>query len=168
MTAAWPILPDATTSTVAVVTRSASGKIFTSGLTARGILRPFRRDNKLDFANGGGAELIASNVGQVLGTICSSDYSSGELPWRTEFGSLMHVLRLRNNSAALADQARVFVARAIERWEPRALVRRVRVQRPGEVAEQDRLLIFVSWDIVNGVDRSLVIVPGLETEIAVG
>ncbi len=33
-----------------------------------GLLRPFQRDRKNDFAKGSGAALISSRIGQILGT----------------------------------------------------------------------------------------------------
>lgn len=58
-----------------------------------GLLRPLRRDQKADFAAAGGGQFIRSAVGQILGTVGSSDFTQRELPWRTDFGSLLHVLR---------------------------------------------------------------------------
>ena len=50
-----------------------------------GLLRPFRRDQKADFAAAGGEEVIKSAVGQVLGTMGSSDFTQGEVAWRTDY-----------------------------------------------------------------------------------
>jgi phage baseplate assembly protein W len=165
----WPILQTPTTPQlpISVVTRAETGRsIDTSGVTGRGLLRPFRRDRRQDFASGHGVELVAAAVGQVLGTICASDQTGGELPWRTEFGSLLHVLRLSNASPALAEKARAFVAMALARWEPRARVSGVRIERV-ERSEGIALSIRVQWQLVaQGTER--VIVPGLETEIALG
>lgn len=165
----WPILADPVTPVmpVRVVTRADTGRsIDTSGVTGRCLIRPMQRDRKQDFASGVGVALVAAAVGQILGTICSSEHTSGELPWRTEFGSLLHVLRLNNTSPALVEKARAFIAGALARWEPRARVTRVRVraeQRP----EGSAVRLFVEWRLVaDGSDR--VVVPGLETEIALG
>lgn len=167
--AAWPILPDALTPPlpVTVVTRADTGRsINASGITGSGLLRPFRRDRRQDFASGHGVEFVAAAVGQVLGTVCASDQSSGELPWRTEFGSLLHLLRLSNASPALVEKARAFVAQALARWEPRARVEAVKVAREQRV-DSVVIMIRVRWRLVaEGTDR--VLVPGLETEIALG
>ena len=48
----------------------------------RGLLIPFRRDLKRDFATGTGRELLASKVRQVLMTEGPTPRSQGELPWR--------------------------------------------------------------------------------------
>lgn len=152
---------------VVVVTRSETGRsIDTSGITGVGLTRPLRRDKRQDFASASGVELVAAAVGQVLGTVCASESTGGELPWRTEFGSLLQLLRLSNASPALVEKARAFVALALQRWEPRAQVQQVRVlreQRPEGIA----LAIRVTWNLVGrGTDR--IVVPGLETEIALG
>lgn len=94
-----------------------------------GLLRPFRRDQKADFAAAGGEALIRSAVGQILGTVGSSDFTQGELPWRTEFGSLLHLLRHQRNDRVLEELARVYVVDALKRWEPRVRVTSVQVTR---------------------------------------
>lgn len=167
MAQAWPILLDAATPALPVrtVTRAATGRsLDTSGTVGRSLLRPFQRDNKQDFANSEGVALIAASIGQILGTICSSELTGGELPWRTEFGSLLHLLRLRNNSPALVEEARAYVVMALSRWEPRAQITAVRVVRH---IRSGRLIIRIAWrPLAHGTDR--VLVPGLETEIALG
>lgn len=169
--ATWQVSADPLTPSlpVTVSTRSEQSRVFSRGVTARGLLRPFRRDRKTDLANGSGLELVASNVGQILGTICGSDFSEGELPWRTEFGSLLQLLRLRNNSPALAEQARAFVAGAVRRWEPRAAITSVRIERPGAPDQQNQLVIRVTWDLRGlGATADRVVIPGIETTVAVG
>jgi hypothetical protein len=46
-----------------------------------GLLTPFRRDKKRDFASGAGEDLLASKVLQALLTEGATPQSSGELPW---------------------------------------------------------------------------------------
>lgn len=85
-----------------------------------GLLRPFRRDRKTDFAAAGGEALVRSCVGQILGTLCSdpTGLHQGELPWRPEFGSLLYFLRFKKGPM-LQELGRVYVAQALARWEPR-------------------------------------------------
>jgi phage baseplate assembly protein W len=150
---------------VTVVTRSETGRhIDTAGALGRGLVRPFRRDGASDFANTSTAELLASNLGQILGTVCSNDLTGGELPWRTEFGSLLHILRLRNNDAALAEEARAYVVDALERWEPRIELVAVAVEQD---VLTDRLLIRIRWR-PRTAGSEPVVIAGLETEIALG
>jgi phage baseplate assembly protein W len=85
-----------------------------------GLTRPFRRDQR-DFAAAGGEQLIRSAVGQILGTIGASEFIQGEVPWRTDFGSSLHVLQLQRNGPVLRELARVYVIDALKRWEPRVV-----------------------------------------------
>ena len=130
-TVPWPLLTDPFTAQVTVGDPPDPGAEQVSNVEflGRGIIRPLRRDQKVDFANATGARLVASCVGQVLGTACDSEHASGELPWRTEFGSKLYLLRQRLNSNALVEQARRFVADAIRRWEPRVRITQVHISR---------------------------------------
>jgi phage baseplate assembly protein W len=167
MTVAWPLLAEPQTPAVpvVVVTRSETGRsIDTAGITGRGIVRPFRRDLKRDFANGTGVELVASEIAQALGTVAQNELSSGELPWRTEFGCILHLLRLQNLTPVLAAKAQAFVARALRQWVPRVRITSIRVERS---VEQTALIIRLRWTLIaEGTER--VLVSGLETEIALG
>jgi phage baseplate assembly protein W len=96
-----------------------------------GLLIPFRRDRKRDFASGAGEDLLVSKVLQALLTEGATPQSSGELPWRTSFGSGLHVLRHLRNEAALADLARVYVRDCLKRWVPEAELVGVTATRDG-------------------------------------
>lgn len=85
-----------------------------------GLLIPFRRDRKRDFASGSGDELLRSKVIQALMTEGATPRSSGELPWRTSFGSGVGLLRHQRNDAVLKELARVYVRDALARWLPSA------------------------------------------------
>jgi uncharacterized protein len=113
-----------------------------------GLLRPFRRDRKVDFAAGGGEALVRSAVGQILGTMAASDFTQGELPWRTEFGSLLHLLRHQKNDAVLQELARVHVADALKRWEPRIQLTSVQVTRERNRGE-NVLAIRLRYSIIS-------------------
>jgi uncharacterized protein len=112
-----------------------------------GLLRPFRRDQKADFAAAGGEQLIRSAVGQILGTIGSSDATSGELPWRTDFGSLLHRLRHQKNDSLLQELARVYVVDALKRWEPRVVVTELQIFR--EHDGENVLAIRIHYDVIS-------------------
>lgn len=101
-----------------------------------GLLRPFRRDQRADFAEAGGGALIRSAVGQILGTVGSSDFTQGELPSRTEFGSLLHLLSHQKNDRVLQELARVYVVDALKRWEPRVVVTSVQIAREQQDGEE--------------------------------
>lgn len=170
MNPAWQIMPDPLTpditsagSSTADTGRSIeTGSSVGSGVTGRGILLPFRRDKKADFANGEGIALTRSAVRLVLSTICASDVSQGELPWRTELGSLVHLLRMRNNSPALAELAANRVAGALKTWVPAVRVRSVRVTRDG-----DKCWLGIRYDIADPIGTK-VLVSGLETSVPLG
>ena len=116
-------------------------------MVARNLLIPFRRDRKRDLATGVEEALLASKVRQVLLTEGATPRSSGELPWRTNFGAGLGLARHRPNDAVLAELTRVQVRDALRRWLPAVAVVevevtalastlsvRVRVQEGGTVA----------------------------------
>lgn len=121
----------------------------------KGLLRPFRRDAKNDFANGSDVALVRACVGQVLGT------AAGELPWRGEFGSQLERLRHMNQGPVMDEMARIFVTDALKRWEPRVRVRTVRVQKG------DRLLtIELLYDVITAnVAANQVVVPDVSQTV---
>lgn len=122
----WPLIPEPLD---AYPTTERPGVLKEPAFLGHGLLSPFQRDAKNDFAHGGGVRLVQSAVEQVLGTVCSSETTQGELPWRPEFGSLIHRLRHSNNDDILADLARVHSVDALARWEPRVRVRKVTIER---------------------------------------
>lgn len=99
-----------------------------SRLTGRGLVRPLRRDEKVDYASADGVALILSNVGQVLGT------KVGEVRWRRAFGSQLHRLRHRPDHPAFQSLAFFFAAQALGQWE-----RRVRLRSIERVPAGDRV-----------------------------
>lgn len=94
----------------------------TPSFLGRGITRPFRRDQKNDFASASGADLVYACGEQVLGTRATSPLGSGELPWRPEFGSKLHLIRHRNINPTTKELARAWASEALQRWEPRLRV----------------------------------------------
>jgi phage baseplate assembly protein W len=132
-----------------------------------GLLRPFRRDLKADFAADGGEAVIKSAVGQILGTMGASDFTQGELPWRTEFGSLLHLLRHQKNDGVLQELSRVYVVDALKRWEPRVLVTSVQVSRERQDGA-DVLAIYLSYDLISAnTPGNNVILPGIEQTVRI-
>ena len=128
----------------------------------RGLLRPFRRDGKGDFANGEGAVLVKSCVGQILGTRASSDMIQGEIPWRPEFGSRFHLLKHRRNNLALSELARAYAQESIGRWEPRVRLTTCISERSDR--EHRTRVIF---DVIDrNVPGNNVIIEGVEVTIS--
>lgn len=101
----------------------------------RGLLHPFQRDRRSDFVSGTGDALIRATVAQILGTACASEFTPGEIPWRTDLGSLLGLLRHRRNDAVLQELARVYVVDALKRWEPRIRVTSVQITRERDRSE---------------------------------
>jgi phage baseplate assembly protein W len=134
-----------------------------------GLLRPFVRDEKNDFANAGGVALIKSSVGQILGTRCASDFSQGELPWNTEFGSLLYLLRHQKNDIALQALARTYVAEALARWEPRIQLRTVEATRESTPTGGENVLsIRITYDVIStNVPGNQVYLPDVTQEVTV-
>jgi hypothetical protein len=98
---------------------------------ATNLLTPFRRDRKRDFAVGSGEALLASKVRQALLTEGATARSSGELPWRTNFGAGLALLRHQRNDDALRELARVYVRDALKRWVPSAQLVSIEVTQDG-------------------------------------
>jgi len=156
----WQILPDPITQHLpsVLVTHAETGRDTAVGFHGRGMLLPFRRDEKSDFANGTGEALVRSAVTLVLGT------RLGELPWRGEFGTLIDQLRLRSNSPALAEIARATIQRAFRLWLPRVLLRSLTAIRDQRGYS---LEIRIVWDVLDE-SGTRVVISGLETTIALG
>ena len=95
------------------------------------LLTPFRRDKKRDFAVGSGEALLASKARQALLTEGAMPRSSGELPWRTNFGAGLALLRHQRNDAVLGELAQVYVRDALARWVPGAQLLGVELQQVG-------------------------------------
>jgi phage baseplate assembly protein W len=166
-TLTWPLTPDPALPAVTPATSasSAAAASVARGLPAflgRGILRPFTRDQKSDFAVGDGLALLNACIGQVLGTKGRSVHGTGELPWRGDFGSRLHLLRHRNNSAALHAFASVAVQEAIDAWEPRVRVTDVAVL---DTANPRVLVVRVLYDLVDRSGR--VVLRGGETSVPI-
>lgn len=135
------------------------------GAIGFGLLRPFQRDRKADFAADGGERLIRSAVGQILGTMGSSESTQGEIPWRTELGSLLRLLLHQRNDSVLQELARVHVVDALKRWEPRVRVKSVKATRERQDGE-NVLAIRLRYDIVSSAGSN-VIIPDVEQTVKV-
>jgi hypothetical protein len=102
----------------------------TAPFFARGLLSPFERDQKADFANGSGYDLLRSHVEQIIGMAAAApDGSSyGELEWDQSFGTQLHRVRHRRlNSLALGELFLFYVAAAIRRIEPNVRLTSLRI-----------------------------------------
>jgi len=136
----WPLTPATTSTTLPDISTTVPGQPNFLGF---GILVPFQRDQKSDFATGGDVALIKSNIKQVLGTKARSAVGGGELPWRTDFGSWLHLLRHRQNDVVLQEMARAYVIDALKQWEPRAQVTAVSIFSVGRT-----LMLRIRFNII--------------------
>src|ERR1044072_5522330 len=92
----WEVIPDAEPTSPSSTSSTPGGPVSPlDSFLGYGLITPFRRDLKNDFANAGGVELVKSCVSQILGTRAASDYVQGELPWRPRFGSLIYLAKHR-------------------------------------------------------------------------
>lgn len=110
----------------------------------RGIILPFRRDAKNDFANASGLAVIKSNIRQIVLTGCAEESAAGEVPWDSTLGSRAQTVVHRNSTPGLEEVQRHFIVDAVKRQEPRARITRARVSR---VKTRTEILIrFVPTD----------------------
>ena len=107
-----------------------------------GLLTPFQRDGKGDFAKATADDdaLFESALTFVLETRGDSPVAVGEMPWRTSFGSELDRLRFLPNSLATVEIARTMVDKAVREWLPSVEVLNVRGSREGQ-----SLLLEVRW-----------------------
>ncbi len=132
-----------------------------------GIITPFRRGSN-DFVSSGNLPFLQSLISQVLGTASDSDYTQGELPWRTEFGSLVHFIRHQTNNDVAAELGRVYVADALARWVPQIRLNRINVEKKkGPDGRLTVLLISLNYDVI-GINRpgNDVLIPNVNQSVA--
>ena len=108
--------------------------------SVRNVIAPFRRDRKRDFASDDGAKLLKSKVLQALMTRGTTPRSSGELPWRTVFGSGLDLLRHQRNDDVLTELATVYVKDTLKKWVPE-----VQLIEVGTKRDAARLLLTVRF-----------------------
>lgn len=120
------------------------------GLMTRGVVSGFRRASN-DIQTATGLDVIKNNMKQILGVRSGTQYTVGELPWRTEFGSQLHVIRHQNNGIVAQELARIHVVGAITRWAPRVLIKDVKITKevgPSKnLGERPVMRIHVVYDI---------------------
>jgi len=134
-----------------------------------GLLAPLRRDGKGDFAATGGEALVRSRIAELLGIRGDSEYTSGEMPWRTEAGSVLYLLRQRNNDPTIQHLARVHIAGALERWEPSVRLKGTTFTKARASATPDPenvLIIRLLYDILSGGGGN-VLVPDVNQTLEV-
>lgn len=117
------------------------------GFISRGIITPFRRDQKLDFANSTDVNVVRSNVHTILNVTKASRTTQGEIPFNQKLGSLLIRIRHRNmDSTLVRELAIVHTVEALQENEPR-----VRVKEVNLIKDRTRFkaTIQVIYDIVD-------------------
>jgi phage baseplate assembly protein W len=110
----------------------------------RGILCPFQRDGKGDFVNGDGLPVLRSDIGELLGIIGPSRAEPGEVPWRTDLGSRVALLKHRGiHKEMTRATAEMETSGTIRKWEPRVVVGPTEITS-GELADTS-LTVRVSF-----------------------
>lgn len=144
----WPLLPDPE------VDEPVDGLVGRGPprFLGYGLLMPFARDGRNDFVAGGVVDLVRSNVRMILGTRSRApNATGGDLPWRTDFGSLLHLLRHRPNTVTTQEIARVYVVRALQRWEHRVRVTKVTLSSDGA----RKLTVRVRYSVVDSTSNAV-------------
>lgn len=129
----------------------------------RGVTHPFRRDGKGDFQNLVGAELVQRAVSQILGTKAATEFNQGEIQWRPDFGSKLHLLRHAPNNQATHELARLYSVEAVNRWEPRARITNVNVLSE-DPTDLKSLTVAAKFNFID-LNTGAVIFDNLETAI---
>lgn len=98
-----------------------------------GIILPFRRDGKQDFANSSGLDMVRSSVRLILGTLCSGPENEGELRYNQGLGTLVSTLKHRNiDDPTTQELATHYVYEALKENEPRVLLFDVRIDKDSD------------------------------------
>jgi len=168
----FPLLPD----TIPIgggsgtTSPSASSTAVRRAFLGAGLLHPFQRDQKADFANGSDEANVRACVSQVIGTCASTEDGlvQGEIPWRPEFGSVLYRIKHRNNDAVLEALGRVYIAESLARWEPRVSLREVSFTKTKTLQSLDTLIVGLLYDIIAAnVPGNMVIVPDVTQDVRV-
>lgn len=160
-----PAAPPPPPNPIAITSTSILGPTIPAFLGA-GLVCPFVRDQKNDFANDNGLNVIRSCVAQILGTKAADDTGTnqGELVWRPTFGSRLYLLQHRKGPI-LAQMARVYVVDALAKWETR--VTNVRVTA-AFFPSQYLLTVDLLYDVIaRNVPGNQVLFPGVAQQVAV-
>ena len=117
-----------------------------------GLLFPFIREAS-DFSAGTGSTLLKSCVRKTVNTVAFGfgGKLGGEYPWRLDFGSWIHYVRHSNffNIQGRGDLAQVYIADAIETWEPRVAVSTDKMDSGTSDTDRTKLQVKVYFGLVD-------------------
>ena len=128
-----------------------------------GLIAPFRRDGKDDFAHASGEELVAQTVLVILATRRAGPKNVGEVPFNQELGTLLPTLRHRNiNDPTTEELARHYTVDSLTDNEPRIRPKGVGfIPRP----DKNRLAVRLRYDLVErGTSGINVVARDIEEE----
>lgn len=118
------------------------------GRPRRGLLIPFRRGSS-DYETGEGLALVSSDLALLLGTRRSSSITQGELPWRTDFGSLIQHAVHQNNDIVLTGLVRQWSSDAVARWMPSVRIVDVRISTEQDSRGHETIKVaHIDWILV--------------------
>lgn len=132
-----------------------------------GLIEPFQRDQKNDFAQDGGLRLVESSIRQILGTRGASPAMQGELPWRTKFGARFALLVNANNDSVTQELARVYAMEALSRWDSRVDVKNVTVSPSSSPVGGARSVLKVEIEYAVRQPNGGVLAEGRRTTVEV-
>jgi phage baseplate assembly protein W len=93
-----------------------------------GIVCPFQRDAKGDFAHDGGLRVLRSDISELIGILGPTATQPGELAWRADLGTNLHSLRHRKlHSELVRATAEAMIGGALRTFEDRVRVGPTRV-----------------------------------------
>lgn len=121
---------------------------------ARGLLLPFQRNLRSDFANGTGSELWIARVKLLLSVRGPTERGVGEIAWRPEEGAPLHILRHQNNTPMLREMARHYIVGAFRRSLPGVLLSSLETP----LLEKNKLTVRITFRVVQAnvaVERGL-------------
>lgn len=156
VTYSWPIASPpgvpAVETTVDAAALLAAGN---SARSRRGLILPFDRNGISDFANATGRALISSAIQQVVATRATSAHEIGEVPWRSAFGSVIHLARHQNNTIVLEESVRQWVLDSFARWLSFVRATDIRIARVKDPDGNETIMVVrIAW-----------IVPGTGGEV---
>lgn len=114
-------------------------------VTGRGLLLPFRRNQRDDFANGTGRELWQSRVELLLSVDGPTETSTGEIAWRPDEGTAIRLLRHKNNTSILRSMAEAYIRQGFQR-SFRGKLKLNRVTK--FTKESNKVVMEVAFDVI--------------------
>lgn len=145
--ASYPLAPDPSPSAAASSTTSSDVVPNAAPFTAsRGLLLPFVRNQRDDFANAGGREMHVARVRLFCQVRGPTERGPGEIPWRPQDGAALQNLRHANNTRMFRAMAAHLLNDAFRRSLPGYTLTDVVSARP----EKGVTLLTLKFDVEQG------------------